>query len=398
MVIHKVIHIKVNKSGLGEYNRLKNSPLRILEVREQKRSRRAGMEWIRNNFIILKKMGIIVGVYLGMKYLVPLLIPFFIAALFVCWCWPFLRRMQSRFHIRPACTSAVLLLITGLLAAAVISAAGRYAGEAVQKLGEMLMHPGEAERLLYECCDGVCSLLQLDTEKVHFFVTEQMGQLRASAGQKLLPGAFGGSWKLVRHAGSFGAGLLVTVISVVLMAADFEKIREKAREWSFYDAAASVIRGILHSVGGYLRAQGIIMGLVMLLCTAGIWISGAASNPVAAGIGTGLLDALPVFGTGTVFLPWILILVLFQKNYTAALILALTYGACVLTREFLEPKLIGGKLGLFPVVVLASVYAGVKLYGFGGIILGPVSVLLIQELWRQADEKRAEDLRRMTEL
>ena len=164
------------------------------------------MEWIRNNIIILKKMGIIAGVYLGMKYLVPLLIPFFIAALFVCWCWPFLCRMQSRFHIRPACTSAVLLLLTGLLAAAVISAAGRYAGEALQKLGEMLMHPGEAERLLYECCDGVCSLLRLDTEKVDFFVTEQMGQLRASAGQKLLPGAFGGSWKLVRHADLLGRG------------------------------------------------------------------------------------------------------------------------------------------------------------------------------------------------
>ena len=207
MVIHKVIHIKVNKSGLGEYNRLKNSPLRILELREQERSRRAGMEWIRNNFIILKKMGIIAGVYLGMKYLVPLLIPFFIAALFVCWCWPFLRRMQSRFHIRPACTSAVLLLLTGLLAAAVISAAGRYAGEAVQKLGEMLMHPGEAERLIYECCDGVCSLLQLDTEKVHFFVTEQIGQLGAPPDRSFFPGAFGGSWKLVRHPGSFGAGL-----------------------------------------------------------------------------------------------------------------------------------------------------------------------------------------------
>ena len=90
----------------------------------------------------------------------------------------------------------------------------------------------------------------------------------------------------------------MTVISVVLMAADFEKIREKAREWSFYDAAASVIRGILHSVGGYLRAQGIIMGLVMLLCTAGIWISGAASNPVAAGIGTGLLDIASCFRDG----------------------------------------------------------------------------------------------------
>lgn len=398
MVIHKVIHIRVNKSGLGEYDRVKKSPLRILELRELKRGRRADMDWIRDNLIILKKTGIIAGVYLGMKYLVPLLIPFFISALFVCGCWPLLRWIQRRFHIRPACTSAVLLLLAGLMAAAVIGTAGRYAGETVQKWGKTLMHPGQAERLIYECCDGVCSILRLDTDEVHLFVTEQLGQLRASAGQKILPGAFGGSWKLVRHAGSFGAALFVTAVSVILMAADFEKIKETARKWRFYDTAVSVIRGILRSVGGYLRAQGIIMGLVMLLCMAGIWISGAASNPVAAGIGTGLLDALPVFGTGTVFLPWILILVLFQKNYPAALILALTYGACVLTRELLEPKLIGGRLGLYPVVVLASVYAGVKLYGFGGIILGPVSVLLIQELWRQVDEKSAEELHGTTEL
>lgn len=43
------------------------------------------MDWIRKNHIIWKKIGITAGVYLGMKYLVPLLIPFFIAALLVCW-------------------------------------------------------------------------------------------------------------------------------------------------------------------------------------------------------------------------------------------------------------------------------------------------------------------------
>ena len=122
------------------------------------------------------------------------------------------------------------------------------------------------------------------------------------------------------------------------------------------------------------------------------------SNPVLAGIGVGFLDALPVFRTRTVILPLGLLLLFIQKNYSAALILAVTYGICVLTRELLEPKLIGGRLGILPIVILASVYAGVKLYGFGGILLGPLSVLLIQELWRQVDAAAAEGLSGTREL
>ena len=117
----------------------------------------------------------------------------------------------------------------------------------------------------------------------------------------------------------------------------------------------------------------------------GVWISGSTRIPVAVGIGIGFLDALPVFGTGTVFVPWLLICLL-QGKYASALILAATYGVCMLTREILEPKLIGNRLGILPIVILMSVYVGVKLYGFGGILLGPLSILLIRELWGQVNE------------
>lgn len=119
----------------------------------------------------------------------------------------------------------------------------------------------------------------------------------------------------------------------------------------------------------------------------GIWAAGVLGNPIPAGIGIGLLDALPFFGTGTAFVPWILILVVFRKDYRAALILALTYGSCVLLRELLEPRLVGNRLGVLPVLILAGVYGGVKLYGAAGILLGPLSILLIRELWRQVDEE-----------
>lgn len=355
------------------------------------------MDWIRKNHIIWKKIGITAGVYLGMKYLVPLLIPFFIAALLVCWCWPLLQWAQRRLRIKPAFVMAVLLILAAALLAGLGIWLGKSIGELARRLAEMFTKPGTTENILYECCDGLSELMHLESEDVRVFVTEQLNVFRDHARQNILPGAFGGSWEFLKGAGAWGAALLVTGVALLLIAADFEKIRVMGRKWPLYEAVSSVIRGILRSVGGYLRAQCIIMGIVMLLCTAGIWISGTVSNPILAGIGIGFLDALPVFGTGTVFLPWALVLV-FQKNYSAALILAVTYGVCVLAREILEPKLIGGKLGILPVVILASVYAGVKLYGFGGILLGPLSVLLIQELWRQVDAAEAKSLSGAPEL
>lgn len=343
------------------------------------------MEWIRENQIVWKKIGIIIGVYLGMKYLVPLVVPFLTAALVVCWCWPFLCWMRRRMRLKPPLVLAVLLLLSAAALGTGIYIAGKELGALALRLCTGTQYRGQLESFLYDCCDSVGDLLHMESAGLRVFVTDQMNIFMDRAQQNILPGAMGGSWQFLKGAGSWIAAVLVSGVSMLLLAADFEKIKEMGRRWPFYEKAVETVKGILRSVGGYLKAQAVIMGTVMLLCTLGIWISGSAASPVLAGIGTGFLDALPVFGTGTVFLPWILIQVI-QKKYTSALILAATYGVCVLTREFLEPKLIGDRLGVLPIVILMSVYVGVKLYGFGGILLGPLSVLLIRELWGRTGE------------
>lgn len=352
-----------------------------------------GMDWIRENQILVKKIGIIVGVYLGMKYLVPLVIPFLIAALLVCWCQPLLRWAKNRLHLRPPVVMAGLILTVVVLAAGGIYLAGQRAGGSLLDFLRGFRYQGQVEQFVYDCCDRVSGLLHMESEDLRIFVTEQMNVFQDKAQQNILPGAMDGSWQVVKRAGGVLAGVLVAGIATLLLAADFEKIKEIGRGSRLYGKTVGAVRGILQSVGGYLKAQGIIMGIVMVICVAGIWIAGWASgegsgsvqNSILAGIATGFLDALPVFGTGTVFLPWIFIKIL-QKKYTAAVILAVTYGLCVLAREILEPKLVGDKLGVLPIVILASVYVGVRIYGLGGIFLGPVSVLLIQELWKQVEE------------
>ena len=68
--------------------------------------------------------------------------------------------------------------------------------------------------------------------------------------------------------------------------------------------------------------------------------------------------------------------------YAKAVICVLLYVVCAITREFLEPKLIGEKVGVLPIGILFSVYVGVKLFGIFGIIKGPLALMTIFEVYR----------------
>ena len=93
----------------------------------------------------------------------------------------------------------------------------------------------------------------------------------------------------------------------------------------------------------------------------------------------GILDALPVFGTGTVLIPWALWSALAGK-WSQAAILAGLYVVCYFVRQVLEARMMGGEVGLSSLETLAAVYVGLELFGFWGMILGPLGLLLIEDL------------------
>ena len=88
-------------------------------------------------------------------------------------------------------------------------------------------------------------------------------------------------------------------------------------------------------------------------------------------LGVAVVDALPVLGSGTVLIPWTLLL-LIQGQYGQALGMGLVYLAAVVVRSVLEPRLVGRQLGLDPLVTLAAFYAGYRLWGILGMILAPI--------------------------
>lgn len=92
-----------------------------------------------------------------------------------------------------------------------------------------------------------------------------------------------------------------------------------------------------------------------------------------------VLDILPVIGTGTVLIPWGIISLL-MGNIWLGIGLLILYIAITVIRNIIEPRIIGQQVGLPPIVTLISMYVGLKTFGVIGMMVAPVSVIIVVKL------------------
>ena len=131
----------------------------------------------------------------------------------------------------------------------------------------------------------------------------------------------------------------------------------------------------------YLKAQGLLLFFIAVISTIVLLL---LKNPYAVllGIIIAVVDAFPILGSGTVLIPWA-VFSWFQKDYVTAAVLLTLYVVTVVVREVLEPRLMGKEMGLKPLYVLLSVYVGLKLFGVGGIVLGPIGLTILKTVFEQ---------------
>ena len=132
------------------------------------------------------------------------------------------------------------------------------------------------------------------------------------------------------------------------------------------------------SFGGLLRAQLLLMGLTFLELLPALKLLGV-SDAAGLAVLTALVDALPVFGTGTVLLPWAAAELLLGSG-GRALGLAACWAGTNLVRNCVQAKLLGDQIGLNPTASLLAVYVGWRICGVGGMLLFPVLLSTLQQL------------------
>ena len=144
------------------------------------------------------------------------------------------------------------------------------------------------------------------------------------------------------------------------------------------DGAGGLRSEAVSALTGWLGAQVRLMTLTFLEMTAGFWLL-RVEWPALLALLVAAVDALPVLGTGTVLLPWAAAELLGGNGVRAAA-LGLLYLVSVLVRSFLEPRLIGRRANLPPAASLFAMYSGFCLAGVAGMILFPLTLLVLKQL------------------
>lgn len=289
--------------------------------------------------------------FLFLKYIFPLISPLILAYLTVYSVYPLLYRIEQKWKIKKPITMFLYLGIIAVVILGVVWIIALFSSGSVE----------DALPLLLEWKDRL--LQNLNIEMIN----------------KIVPEVIRNSFSYVQKVFPVFAYVGIYLIATILMAKDFDAMMTKVRSIGALDMVMNIMNGIVHTAGRFLRAQLILIVMIMGVCIAGFYMLGV-SSAILLGVLAGLMDALPFIGTSIILIPVALIFFL-EKEIWKGIVVLIIYVVCVLIREFMEPKLIGKELDIFPVIMLISIFAGAKLFGLSGIIKGPLFIVLYKKLW-----------------
>ncbi len=329
---------------------------------------------------IVRLLGITLAVYAAMRFLLPLVLPFLFAFFLAKLMHPLVEKLHKRLKIKRGIISLIiLLLLLALLVVILWFIADKLIEQLRRLVGNLPVYQDQIIILWKDYCIRLEAWTGIQAETLDLTVTKNLPELWENLKGRMLPSLMSGSFSWVKGIALFVGVFTVIIISTLLMVKEYTNIKKSMEEHAVGKSVLQVSRRVYQAGGGYVKAQLLIMLVVSVVCVVGLFCTG---NPYAllAGMGIGLCDALPFLGTGTIFIPWAII-ELIKGQYLMAAVYAVIYTVASLTRELLEPKLVGDKLGMSPLVVIISVYVGLYIYGLWGFALGPLSYILIREIW-----------------
>lgn len=339
------------------------------------------MDWKKAGIIA----GVTTGVFLGMKYVFPVILPFFLGWILaeavhtpakkICE-----RSVSKKMHLSENILGIVFILLGILLTVLAIFFTLQYF---TGKLSEYVKYypefKEEAEDILWKFCFGMEHFLGIPADKSYFYICKQA--------EIFLRCIFSGRNSMntavvsVKGCVCFIGVLAICIVFAILFLQERERVYGFLGKWKIFNNIIHIMREMAVGLKEYLKAQFKIISVVCLLCISGLWVL-KARHYVGFGIAIGIFDAFPILGTGTFLIPGAL-LVLIQGKIKMSIGLFLLYLLTAAVRQFLEPRLIGNHIGVSPLLVLVSVYLGVILYGGFGFLLGPISAFLIYVILKE---------------
>lgn len=294
---------------------------------------------------------------------------------------PLVRFLEKKLRIVRKHSSILLIIV---VLALVISGIYFLTGWCFQEGVEF----AKALPVLYESVRGEVTAAYTSIERLVSFLPADMEQsfetmmdsLGGQIGEFLQEIATSAGSVVARKIPDVLVNLIVVLLSSYLFLAEHDKLMERVAGFlpdSVKRYGSFLKKDIRAVIGGYFMAQFKIMFVIGLVLFVGLLFLGVHYSIFLA-IGIAVLDFLPMFGTGTVLIPWAVIK-LFGGEYAYGAGLAFLYVLTQAVRQVIQPKIVGDSLGLPPLTTLFFLYLGYKFRGIAGMILAvPVGLIFIK--------------------
>ena len=323
-------------------------------------------------------------VYLAFKYIFGAIAPFIIAFLVASIVEPLVKLLTEKVKLPRAVASSICVI--GVLALIIV--VGTFLSTTIWSEGKNLLAriPHFIQRaILYlkDALQGNNSLLAflpdnlLDNAAQYIAEFDYSSLLTGSLGSL----ALGYAGNVVTYIPNFIVFFIVTVVSTFFMSISLPIVKRFVlAQFSakHQDIIVEIKSAFFSTVWKYLRSYSILM--LITFCELLVFFLVFDFQPAfTLAFLISIVDILPVLGVGTVLIPWSAFCLLSGSPWQALIIICM-YIVITVVRQILEPKIIGDNVGMLPILTLFCIWVGLKLFGFLGMFLIPISVVILKKL------------------
>ncbi|MBB5172722.1 sporulation integral membrane protein YtvI [Texcoconibacillus texcoconensis] len=347
------------------------------------------MIWLRIVYVLLAVTGFFVGVWLLFPYTYPFFIAFFIAFVTV----PFVNILANRFQwprwlavlFVLAMISIFLFGILSVIIAELISGS-LYLARTLPSHIQQFIHLAEqwishTAVPIYERFTSLFQSLNVEQQQTILSSLDSIINQVGETTSILLNQVLQQISDFLMNIPDFATAIVFSLLATFFIAKDWPRFMRLYVQWvpsQIQNYIRSLISDMKGAVVGYIFAQITLVSATAVIVLIGLIILDV-DYALTIAFFTAIVDFIPYLGTGLIFIPW-LIYTFFTEQWTLAIGLSVLYAVVILQRQFMEPKVLSKNIGVEPLALLFALFVSYKLFGFLGLVIGPIALVVIQSI------------------
>lgn len=333
-------------------------------------------------YFILTLIGIIIGIKIAIFY-TPFLIAFILAIILE----PLIRYLMKKFNLKRKISSIIVFTISISI---IISLIILGTSLLIQEVSELIKGFNQDYDKIYNSINNIINKIDLSKLNIpqEWIITIQKQAITLIEKiSQVLKNILDNTVIFISKLPQIIIYIVITLLALYFITTDKIYIIDQLehhlpRLW--VKKILQHIKNLTTSLGKYIRAQLVLVAISFIISLIGFYIlkiiGFSLKYPLLIAIFIAFIDLLPIFGSGTIMLPWSIYLGCIGNLRYAISILVLWIIMSII-RQLIEPRIVSNQIGIHPIFTLVAMYTGFKFLGVIGLFIGTLILIIIKNIF-----------------